>query len=348
MERAPAPPADATSQESVEHAGKLFEGLLFPAAKPGPNDPPPSDPVEDEPVDPAAPANPDAEPAEPEDEPAETPPEGDDEPAAEVDPNAEPAAPTPRTRKLKLPDGSEEEVTEDEAYAGYLRTKDYTRKTQAAAEEKKLAAAARAEAQNARAAHLAALEEQQQAMAAMVPQEPDWADLAKRLTPAQYAVAQENWRLFDTRRKQIAEEKKRVADEMDKEASRDLAERQAFEESQLLNALPSWRDPVKMKAERGRLVNWLRNKGFSDEQIGTVADHRLVVSLRNAMLWEELQSGSKPKPAGRNSKAPRIAGPGAPITPAKPKEGQAKQRAKDRLAETGRVGDAAKLIEHLI
>ncbi len=349
MERAPATPADGKpTTDTIAHAGKVFEGLLFPDK--GSNSPPASEPVET--VDPDLEATLDEEPVVEEDAPAEEPPaeveeEVTEEPAPEVDPEA-PATPTPRARKLKLPDGTEEEVTEDEAYAGYLRQQDYTRKTQMAAEERKLAQAARADAQNARAAHLAALEEQRQAMDAMVPQEPNWADLAARLTPEQYRTAQDNWRLFDNRRKEIDADKKRVATEMDKEAARDLAERQAFEEQQLLSVLPSWRDPAKQKAERSKLVNWLRNKGFSDEQISTVGDHRLVVSLRNAMLWEELQGGSRPKAVGKNPKAPRIAGPGSPITPAKPKADQSRQRAKDKLAETGRVGDAAKVFEHLI
>lgn len=348
MERAPATPVDGQpAPGTVAHAGKVFESLLFPDAS-GQGGKPASEPVET--PDPNAEATLDEEPAVEEEAPAEEAPaeeQVDEEPASEVDPEATPAQ-TPRSRKLSLPDGTEEEVTEDEAYAGYLRQKDYTRKTQAAAEEKKAAAAERAEAQNARAAHLAALEEQRQAMDAMVPQEPNWADLAARLTPEQYRTAQDNWRLFDNRRKEIAADTKRVATEMDKEAAKDLAERQAFEEQQLLHALPSWRDPQKQKAERGRLVNWLRNKGFSDEQISSVGDHRLVVSLRNAMLWEELQGGSKPKVAGKNPKAPRIAGPGAPMTPPKPKADQTKQRAKDKLADTGRIGDAAKFIEHLL
>jgi hypothetical protein len=346
MERAPATPADGKpALDTVAHAGKVFEGLLFPDQ--GPSNAPASEP--DETIDPTVEATLEEEPIVEEDAPAEAPPaeEVDEEPAPEVDPEAE-VTPTPRARKVKLPDGTEEEVTEDEAYAGYLRQQDYTRKTQMAAEERKLAQAARADAQNARSAHLAALEEQRQAMDAMVPQEPNWAELRARLTPDQYATAQDNWRLFDNRRKEIDAEQKRVATEMDKEAARDLAERSAFEEQQLLNVLPSWRDPVKQKAERSKLVNWLRNKGFSDEQISTVGDHRLVVSLRNAMLWEELQGGSRPKVIGKNPKSPRIAGPGAPLTPAKPKADQSRQKAKDKLAETGRVGDAAKVFEHLI
>lgn len=346
MERAPALPVDATATDkaSVAHAGKLFEGLLFPDK--GPNAQPESE-LDETPIESEAEATPEEEPTE---EPTESETSVEDEaPAPAEAEDEEPVTTTPRSRRLKFPDGTEEDVSEDEAYAGFLRQKDYTRKTQAAAEEKRLAAQERQEAQNARAAHLQALDEQRQAMDAMVPQEPNWAELGRRLSPEQYAQARENWQLFDSRRKEIDAEKSRVAKEMDKAAAQEYAERQAYEEQQLLNALPSWRDPVKQKAERSKLVTWLRTKGFSDEQIGTVGDHRLVVSLRNAMLWEELQNGSKPKAQkGRNSGSPRIAGPGAPMAPPKPRADQSKQRAKDKLAATGRIGDAAKLIEQLI
>lgn len=340
MERAPATPAPGTpATDTVEHAGKLFESLLFPS---GENTETPDEPEETPPA-----TGDDAEPTDPqpettEDEPVE------EETEPEVDPEADlnaPPATTPRVRKLKLPDGSEEEVTEDEAYAGYLRQQDYTRKTQTVAAERKEVAEVRRQAQEARAQHLAALTETQQALNALVPKEPDWASLKGKLTPEQYATAQENWRLFETRRKEVADEQVRVAKEIDAEQQKEFEEQQAYEEQQLLNALPSWRDTAKQKEERGRLVNWLRGKGYSDEQIATISDHRLVVSLRNAMLWEEFDS-RKGKP--KATKGPKPAGSGSPPPPPRPVGDKARENARNQLRKTGRIADAGKVFEQLI
>lgn len=313
-------------------AAKAMEGLLFPTEAP-----------EADPTPPATPGLQDTDsPPAPEDatEPADAPPA----PAEETD-EAEPTPEPARARKLRMPDGTEAEVTEDEAYLGYLRQADYTRKTQLAAEERKAAAAERQQARDARAQYAAHLDAMKTAMDAMVPKEPDWGSLRARLTPEQYADALTQWDTFKKNRATLEAERVRVAKETVDDTRAELERVIADEEEKLYNAIPEWRDAAKREPEQKALLEWLRGKGWDDDRIGQIVDHRLIVSFRDAMRWEQLQAK---KPAARAARPPiRTVAPGTtPPAPRKPADAADQARAK--LAKSGKIDDAASYFLHTL
>jgi hypothetical protein len=108
--------------------------------------------------------------------------------------------------------------------------------------------------------------------------------------------------------------------------------------------LPEWKDPNKAKAEKALVVETAKSVGFSEDDLKQVYDHRLVLLLRKAGLYDQMMSkrqGIKPVV----SNGPRPAKPGAAGRVSTTTEST---RAKQRLAKTGRIDDAASAIELLL
>ena len=275
----------------------------------------------------------------------ETPPEETTEPEPEAEETEEETdTPPVRSRKLRMPDGTEEEVSEDEAYLGFLRQKDYTRKTQQAAEARKAADAETESMRKQRAEYAAHLEQVRQAIDVMVPKEPNWADLRARASAEEFAATWAEWQQFSEQRKLVLVEQKRVADQTTADLKKAIAEETARQRDLTLEAIPEWKDQAVAVKEGKELLAWMKEKGFSDEQVGAINDHRLIVSLRNSMQWDKLQA-KKPQAKAKASKLKPVV-PGSPATRSKP----ATVRSRDfaRLKETGKTDDAARALIHFI
>ena len=240
-------------------------------------------------------------------------------------------------------DGKEIEVTLDELQKGYSRTQDYTRKTQQVAEARK---AAEAELQAVRAEReqyaqlLGALSEQVKVAA-----EPqiDW-DRLYREDPIEYVRQREVMRENKEKAAAIQAEQQRLAEIAQQEQMHRFQAVKAKEAQALIEAIPSWKDPAKAKAEKAMLVELGQKMGFTPEELGNIFDHRVVLALRKAALYDQMQAKRQGiKPVTNNG--PKPAKPGA--------AGRVSQmsdsvRAKQRLAKTGRVEDAASAIALLL
>ena len=58
----------------------------------------------------------------------------------------------------------------------------------------------------------------------------------------------------------------------------------------LLDLIPSWRDQGVAAKEKGELVGYLRNQGFSTDDINNATDARIVNMARKAQLYDNLQN----------------------------------------------------------
>jgi len=240
-------------------------------------------------------------------------------------------------------DGKEVEVTLDELQKGYSRTQDYTRKTQQLAEARK---AAETELQAIRAEReqyaqlLGALSEQ--VKAAADPQI-DW-DRLYQEDPIEYVRQREVMRENREKAAAIQAEQKRLADIAQQEQMQQFQAVKAKESEALLEALPAWKDPAKAKAEKAMLVEFGQKMGFTPQELGNIFDHRVVLALRKAALYDQMQAKRQGiKPVTNNG--PRPAKPGAAGRVSQMSESA---RANQRLAKTGRVQDAASAIELLL
>ena len=288
----------------------------------------------------------------------ETPPAGSDTPDAEETERAtddepatdEPAPESKRSRKLKI-NGKEREVTEDEAYAGFMMQEDYTRKTQAVAEREKELAAEREESRGQRAQYLDRLGKLDAALTALAPEEPDWEAERKRKSPQEYIALRDDWDRIVTKRKVIADERARVLEH----EAKDVVERRkkvlADESAKLFQAVPEWgSDETKYTTDMKEIVGYLHQTlGFPLEQIAEVDDHRLILLARDALrgrrITEQPIKGTKVPPKVKP------AAPGAKPSPGKPKDEKAValQRLKEsrgNRSENLRAG--AKALEHFL
>ena len=248
----------------------------------------------------------------------------------------------PSTFTIKV-DGKDVEVTLDELQKGYSRTQDYTRKTQQVAEMRKQTeaqlTAIRAEREQ-YAQLLGALSEQVKAAA-----EPqiDW-DRLYQEDPIEYVRQREVMRENREKAAAIQAEQQRLAEISQQEQMQQLQAHKAKQSQALLEAIPTWKDPAKAKAEKAMLIEFGQKMGFTPQELGNIYDHRVVLALRKAALYDQMQAKRQGiKPVTNNG--PKPAKPGA--------AGRVSQmsdavRAKQRLAKTGRVDDAASAIELLL
>jgi len=240
-------------------------------------------------------------------------------------------------------DGKETEVTLEELQAGYTRLSDYTRKTMQVSEARKQTdaelQAVRAEREQ-YAQLLSALEAQVQQMA-----QPniDW-DRLYQEDPIEWVRQREVMRDNQDRAAAIQSEQQRLNQLSQQEQAQFMQQKLQHEQQALLAAIPDWKDAKKAQAEKALLVEFGQKIGFTPDELKSVVDHRAVLMLRKAALYDQMMSKrGNIKPVTNNG--PRPAKPGAAGRISNTTE---VVRAKQRLAKTGRIDDAADAIYKLL
>jgi hypothetical protein len=212
---------------------------------------------------------------------------------------------------------------------------DYTRKTQEAAEEKRTVAikaqAVQAQEQllNANFQRAVALKAAQDKLSQY--DKLDWQSIAQQ-DPAQATQ-------LNLAQQQLSREVQKLYAEWqhgESERARitDAQRRQAIEEGQreLQKHIPKW-SPEVQKA----IAENTKSYGYTDEELASVTDPRLVRVLHDALQWKKLQA-EKPKAMQKVADAPKVLKPSAP----QPKK--TNQSAIERLKKFGRVEDFASLL----
>ena len=239
-------------------------------------------------------------------------------------------------------DGKEVEVTLDELQKGYSRTQDYTRKTQQIAETRK---AVEAEASAIRAEReqysqlLGALKQQLESTEAPIDM-----DRLYNEDPIEWVRQSEVMRQKQDKLAAIQSEQQRLSELTAQQRAQEMQAHLASQQEALIQAVPEWKDSKKAQAEKALLVEFGKKIGFSDEELKNVYDHRAVIALRKAALYDQMMSKrGQIKPVVNNG--PRTAKPSAAGRVSTTTEST---RAKQRLAKSGRVNDAASAIELLL
>lgn len=240
-------------------------------------------------------------------------------------------------------DGKNVEVTLEELQKGYSREADYTRKTQQVSEERR---AFQAEAELVRterqqyAQLLGSLQAQLQQNAA--PQ----LDMDRLYSedPIEWVRQKELARDAEKVHAAIVSEKQRLSHIQAQEQYQSMQAHLAQQQDAMLKAIPEWANPDKAKAEKTLLIEWGQKLGFSSDELKNIFDHRAVVALRKAALYDQMMTKrGNIRPAVNNG--PKPAKPGAA---GRMDNTTDSRRSQQRLAKTGRVNDAASAIEHLL
>lgn len=275
-------------------------------------------------------------------EPDDTPPEEDDE-----DEDSAPA-PAPTTkRKLKV---GEDEVDEDEVVKGYLRQSDYTRKTQALADQrKKFEAEDLPKVQAAEKQYAERLQELEAAIKQVTPQEPDWEKLRAE-HPEDFSRILGEWQLHEKRMANLAQARKE-ADAKVAETERQKAERASTAAAErLLELIPEWKTEATMKADAQAIVKMVEPLGITKEELAGLQRPELYVLLRKAAQFDALQAEIKAGKVPVTKKAPKSPADLPLGSRSEERNAAGKEFEKDfkRAARSGRPEDAASAIRHLL
>ena len=242
-------------------------------------------------------------------------------------------------------DGKEEQIPLEEAIRGYQRQADYSRNMNKLSQEYKTLESELAEVKTERAQYAELLTALESQLAQAGEQEPDWERLYAE-NPLEYVRQKDLWRDRRERMDAIAVEKQRLAELHAREQAETIASIVANSKAKLVEAIPDWKDQKRWEQDRTAIREYGMKLGFSEEELAQAYDHRAVVALYKAMKYDSIMA-KRPQPQ-QKANAPKVAGAGTPASAPASKTKTAVNSAKQRLAKSGRLGDAAALFEKLI
>jgi hypothetical protein len=247
----------------------------------------------------------------------------------------------PKPRYKVKAAGEEIEVDEDELIKGYQQGVDYTKKSQALAEQRKAVEAERV--------HLEQVKQERQAYAqklqaldSFLSQQNRGVDLdvLKETDPIGYAVAVAEQSQREKQLAVVRAEQQRIAQQQQAEQQASLQNHLRQESEKLASLIPELASP-QGDAIRKQIREYALSVGWTDQELSSVYDSRAVVSLYKAMKYEQLQK-SKPEVTKKLQAAPKMMRSG---TSAPPTKSSQDKQVMQRLRETGKVTDAARAFE---
>lgn len=242
-------------------------------------------------------------------------------------------------------DGTEVEVPASELVKGYQRQQDYTQKTMALAEERKTLTQEFEAARQERIQYLQGLQALEQNLSALQPQRPDFDRLFAE-NPVEAARIKYEWDKYEQSISTITAEKQRVAQMEEMAQAQQIAALVEQNRERLLNErLPEWKDAAKAKRDRDAIRNTLTSEGFTPEELDQLYDDRMVKIAWKAAQYDLMQQQRKAiKPTPQKGPAPIRSG----SQNFAPRQVTEVTRAKQRLAKTGSLQDAAAVIAKII
>jgi hypothetical protein len=259
----------------------------------------------------------------------------------EVEYSEEESEEQPKPRYKVKASGEEVEVELDELIKGYQQGTDYTKKSQALAEQRKAIEAERS--------HLEYVKQERQAYAqklqaldSFLTQQHQGVDLEvlKETDPIGYAVAVAEQSQREKQLAVVRNEQQRIAQQQQSEQQASLQNHLRQESEKLVSLIPELATP-QGDAVRKQIRDYAKSVGWTDQELSSVYDSRAVQTLYKAMKYEQLQK-SKPELNKKLQSAPKMMRSGTSVPQAR--SSQDKQ-VMQRLRETGKVTDAAKAFE---
>ena len=279
-----------------------------------------------------------------EDEEAESPEEEETE--EEVD--------TPDVYTVKI-NGEDHEVTEDELIKGYSRQADYTKKTQELSQYRsQLDQAAQfyqtevAATQEARQQYINSLAQGVQLSLSSLQEfeNIDWERL-KTEDKEEYLTKRDDFREAQSSVQKLKQTHAQEAEKQNAEQQHQFQNWAQTEHQKLVSILPDWGDPVKQKAIAGELREFAFTKGFAEEELAQLFDHRSILILMQAKAWEDDQKKVKTVKSKKIKNKPKVIRSGKGVQ--KSDSDKSKRAANmKRLRETGHHRDAVSLLEDFI
>ncbi len=261
---------------------------------------------------------------------------------------------TPDVYTVKI-NGEDHEVTEDELIKGYSRQADYTKKTQELSQyRQQLDQAAQfyqtevAATQEARQQYISSLAQGVQLSLSSLQEfeNIDWERL-KAEDKEEYLTKRDDFREAQNKVQQLQQTHAQESERQQAEQQQQFQNWAQTEHQKLVSILPDWGDPVKQKAIAGELREFAFSKGFAEEELAQLFDHRSILILMQAKAWEDDQKKVKTVKSKKIKNKPKVTRSGKGVQ--KSDSDKSKRTAKmKRLQETGHYRDAVGLLEDFI
>ena len=245
-------------------------------------------------------------------------------------------------------DGKEYEVGIDELKSGYQRQADYTRKSQALAEQRKETENIQSERMQLEqerqmyANGLQMLQEQQTAKLQDF-DSVDWETL-KQEDPYAYMIKKDEYRDIQEKADNAAQQRVLIQQEQQVAASQVRGQFVQQEYARLVAALPEWND--KDSTIKKDIQEYATSVGFRPEEINQLADHRSVLVIKKAMEFDKLTKKVAPKKKAVK-KVPKVQKAGRGTSKEETADEDFKKK-RARLRKSGKQDDAASLFYDML
>jgi len=238
-------------------------------------------------------------------------------------------------------DGQTHQVTLQQLKDSFSKGQNYTRKSQALADESRELVEAKAEASKRTEEAIQALEYAKQQQ----PQTPEqteeyWVNL-RESDPMEYLVQRDTLREAQTRNAERDYALEQLYEQQAAERDEKLQRHIESEGKKLLDVIPEWSDRKIANAEKKLITKFGLKSGYSQKELDRTFDSRAVSIMRKGALWDQMQEKKHGiKPVRRQSMKPGSKSG----DPGRIKQG----KATERLKKSGRVEDAAGVFYNLI
>lgn len=212
--------------------------------------------------------------------------------------------------KVKI-DGEEAEVTLEEALSGYQRERTFHKRMNEVSQKSKAIEAESAETKRLRDQYAEGLQQLEQAL--RVP-EPNWEELRRTKTNEEFASIHAEYQIQQNNLAKVQQQQQAIMSQQQAEAQAQYQNHLKTEFDTMLDKIPTWRDEKVREAERSKVISYAKSHmGYTDDEIAQASDHRAIVTLRKAMLYDELMGG-KTQAKKKVKTAPKMVKAGSPKT----------------------------------
>ena len=241
--------------------------------------------------------------------------------------------------------GEEREVTLDELIKSYQLGTDYTKKSQAVAEERKAVESERQAVQEAKQMRDTYAQRLEMIEQMLQPQQEENLEYLKETDPIGYSVKVAEMVQREKQLASVQAERYRINQQQEQDRQAQMQSVVAEEMQKLSAAIPEFTDPTKGEAIRNDIRTFGKQLGFSDNELAAVYDSRAVLTLYKAMQYDKLVA-SKPAITKKVNEAPKAIKSGV----SKPRDSNAEEtrKLKARAKASGSIRDAASVFERFI
>jgi hypothetical protein len=250
-------------------------------------------------------------------------------------------------------DGAEYEVSLDELLKGYSRQSDYTKKTQEVANQRgeldQLAHQFTSEVAQIQAERQQYIESLQSVLQGSMSDldhfaTMDWQSL-KESNPLEYVTKRDEYREAQDRISALQQEQSLVRQRQQEEETQLRSRTLSEEHNKLVEKMPEWGESSTKQQMATDLRDYASAQGFIQEEIESLIDHRSLIVLHKAMMYDKLDSGNVRKKKVVNKPKVVRSGKGE----SKKQDVTRKRNAQmKRLQETGHVDDSVGLFEEFV